>query len=63
MEQATEEALVAMPFSKAFKRPNLKKAVEDGVLREEDALFAQAVKRCLMRNISRHRKPLTDWYI
>ena len=30
MDKTTEEALVAMPFSKVFKRPNLKKAVEDG---------------------------------
>ena len=54
MEQATEEALVAMPFSKAFKRPNLKKAVEDGVLREEDALFAQAVMSAYLSR----KKPL-----
>ena len=54
MEQATEEALVAMPFSKAFKRPNLKKAVEDGVLRAEDALFAQAVMSAYLSR----KKPL-----
>ena len=54
IEQATEEALVAMPFSKAFKRPNLKKAVEDGVLREEDALFAQAVMSAYLSR----KKPL-----
>ena len=54
MDKTTEEALVAMPFSKAFKRPNLKKAVEDGALREEDALFAQAVMSAYLSR----KKPL-----
>ncbi len=32
-----------MPFSKAFKRPDLKTAVEQGLLRQRDARFAEAV--------------------
>lgn len=32
-----------MPFSKAFKRPDLKTAVEHGLLRQRDARFAEAV--------------------
>ena len=68
LEQATEAALVALPFSKAFKRPNLKKAVEDGVLREEDAMFAQAVmsaylsrkKPLLSKSGSRYKKEQSE---
>ena len=39
----TLESLIELPASKAFKRPDLKKAVKNGVLREEDARFAEAV--------------------
>lgn len=43
MENATLQSLVSLPFSKAFKRPDLKKAFEAGVLREKDVRFAEAV--------------------
>lgn len=39
----TLESLIELPASKAFKRPDLKRAVKEGVLREEDARFAEAV--------------------
>ena len=39
---ATVQSLIELPFSKAFKKPNLKKAVESGALREEDAFFFDA---------------------
>ncbi len=39
----TLESLIELPTSKAFKRPDLKKAVKEGALREEDARFAEAV--------------------
>ncbi len=68
LEQATEAALVALPFSKAFKRPDLKKAVENGVLREGDAMFAQAVmsaylsskKPLLSKSGSRYKKEQSE---
>ena len=40
--EATVQSLIELPFSKAFKKPNLKKAVESGALREEDAFFFDA---------------------
>ena len=43
MENATLQSLVSLPFSKAFKRPDLKKAFEAGALREKDVRFAEAV--------------------
>lgn len=43
LEDATEESFVALALSKAFKRPNTKKLVEDGVLSPEDATFVDAV--------------------
>ncbi len=42
-EDATVQALIEFPFSKAFKKPDLKKAVESGALREEDALFYETL--------------------
>lgn len=39
----TLESLIELPASKAFKRPDLKKAVKEGALRETDARFAEAV--------------------
>ena len=42
-ENVTMESLVALPFAKAFKRPNLKEAVEKGVLRLRDAHFMEAI--------------------
>ncbi len=44
----TLESLMELPLSKAFKRPDLKKAVKEGALREEDARFAEAVMAASM---------------
>lgn len=41
-ENATIQSLIELPFAKAFKKPDLKKAVESGALREEDAAFYEA---------------------
>lgn len=41
-DDATLQSLIELPFSKSFKRPDLAKLVESGVLREEDALYAEA---------------------
>ena len=41
-DNATMQSLIELPFAKAFKKPDLKKAVESGVLREGDALFYEA---------------------
>ena len=43
LKETTLESLITLPFSKAFKRPDLKTAVEHGLLRQRDACFAEAV--------------------
>lgn len=43
VQNTSLESLISLPFSKAFKKPNLRKAVEEGALRDKDARFAQAV--------------------
>ena len=43
LDNATMQSLVELPFSKVFKRPDLRKMVENGTLREKDARFADAV--------------------
>ena len=43
LKETTLESLITLPFSKAFKRPDLKTAVEQGLLRQRDARFAEAV--------------------
>lgn len=43
LEDATEESFVALALSKAFKRPNTKKLVEEGVLSPDDATFVDAI--------------------
>ena len=43
LKDTTLESLITLPFSKAFKRPDLKTAVEQGLLRQRDARFAEAV--------------------
>lgn len=42
VQNTSLESLISLPFSKAFKKPNLRKAVEEGALRDKDARFAQA---------------------
>ena len=42
VQNTSLESLISLPFSKAFKKPNLSKAVEEGALRDKDARFAQA---------------------
>ena len=42
IQNTSLESLISLPFSKAFKKPNLRKAVEEGALRDKDARFAQA---------------------
>ena len=43
LEDATEESFVALPLAKAFKRPNTKKLIENGVISPEDAALVDAV--------------------
>ena len=42
LDSATKQTLAELPFSKAYKKPDLKKAVEEGALRESDAVFYDA---------------------
>ena len=65
-ENATVKSLIELPFSKAFKKPDLKKAVERGALREEDALFYEAMFNALInsskpKNSVRHRNAVEKW--
>ena len=66
-DNATVNSLVELPFAKAFKKPNLKKAVESGLMREEDALFYEAVFNALVNpnkpKLSRrvNNKVLKEW--
>lgn len=48
LESTTEQALVELPLSKAFKRPNLKKLVAEGAITEEEALEAEAIMQGLI---------------
>ncbi|WP_407403823.1 LPD1 domain-containing protein [Sodaliphilus sp.] len=43
LDDASVASLVELPFGKAYKNPNLAKAVESGALREEDARFFEAI--------------------
>lgn len=43
LEDATEETFVALPLAKAFKRPNTKKLIENGIISQEDAALVDAV--------------------
>ncbi|MDY2622932.1 MAG: LPD1 domain-containing protein [Alloprevotella sp.] len=43
LANVTEAALVEKPFGKVYKKPDLKKAVESGALREKDAIFYEAL--------------------
>ena len=53
VENTTLQSLISLPFAKAFKRPDLKKAFDEGALREKDVRFAEAV---MAATLSR-RKP------
>ncbi len=56
VDNATLESLISLPFAKAFKRPDLRKAVDEGALREQDARFAEAV----MASYLSTKKPKAD---
>ena len=43
LANVTEAALIEKPFGKVYKKPDLKKAVESGALREKDAIFYEAL--------------------
>lgn len=43
LANVTEAELIAKPFGKVYKKPDLKKAVESGALREKDAVFYEAL--------------------
>ena len=43
INDATKEQLYALPFAKAFKKPDIKKAVESGSIRASDADFYTAI--------------------
>ena len=47
-ENLTEQALIEKPLAKVFKKLDLKKAVEQGILREKDARFYEAVYHALL---------------
>lgn len=43
INDATREQLYTLPFSKAFKKPDLVKAVQSGVMRDSDARFYETI--------------------
>lgn len=55
VQNTSLESLISLPFSKAFKKPNLRKAVEEGALRDKDAQFAQAAIAAFLST----KKPVT----
>lgn len=48
VENVTEQSLIELPLGKAFKRPNLKKMVDGGVISDDDASLAEAVMQGLV---------------
>lgn len=48
VENVTVQSLIELPLGKAFKRPNLKKMVDAGILSSEDALLGEAVMEALV---------------
>ena len=53
LDNANAQSFVALPLTKAFSRPNVKKLVESGVLNESEALFVEAVSVMILGS----RKP------
>ena len=53
LDNANAQSFVALPLTKAFSRPNVKKLVEAGVLNESEALFVEAVSVMILGS----RKP------
>ncbi len=43
MDDVTEASLLELPFAKVWKKPDLKKLVDGGLLTEDDAVVAEAV--------------------
>lgn len=48
IENVTVQSLIELPMSKAFKRPMLKKMVDNGVVSNEDAILAEAIMQALV---------------
>lgn len=48
VENVTEQSLIELPMGKAFKRPNLKKMVDGGVISDDEASLAEAVMQGLV---------------
>lgn len=48
VENVTVKSLIELPMSKAFKRPDLKKLVDNGVISNEEAIMAEAVMQTLV---------------
>lgn len=48
IENVTIQSLIELPMSKAFKKPSLKKLLENGVISSEDAVMAEAIMQGLI---------------
>lgn len=55
-----ERTLVANPFSKVFKRPDMKKLIDGGILSKDDALFAEAI---IQGAVYTDKKPVKEYRI
>lgn len=69
VENVTLQSLIELPLSKAFKRPNLRKMVEAGIISDEDASLAEAIMLGLiyaknkpaMASSVRRKREITEW--
>lgn len=69
MDNVTVQSLIELPLSKAFKRPNLKKMVESGVISDSDAALAEAIiqgmilskKKPALTKRLRSKREIAEW--
>lgn len=69
VENVTLQSLIELPLSKAFKRPNLRKMIETGIISDDDALLAEAIMLGLiyaknkpaMAASARRKREIAEW--
>lgn len=69
IENVTVQSLIELPLSKAFKRPNLKKMSEAGIISDDEALLAEAILQGLIyaknkpaaARTSRRKREIEEW--
>lgn len=69
VENVTLQSLIELPLSKAFKRPNLRKMIEAGIISDDDALLAEAImigliyarNKPAMARSTRRKREIAEW--